>query len=385
MSNDRDAYLTDVSCDWSVEETCYDGNWTAVSCARYDEGGCPCPEGEEKCGAEVDIGWPGYCTPVCCDWETEETCYDVNGISCAKYVDGGCPCAENQTKCGAFEGYPGYCANVCCDDSTEETCYDEYYNPVSCVKIAEGGCPCPEGEEKCGADADFGWPGYCSAACCDDATEETCYDENYIPSSCAKITDGGCPCPDGEEKCGADVDFGWPGYCTALCCDSDEETCYDENYSPTSCAKIDEGGCPCPDGEEKCGADVDFGWPGYCTAICCDWETEETCYDENWYPISCAKFDEGGCPSNTSYDQRKSQIAAFIQTNGGDKEIALFHLIKSRKVKMLDRKTANEVIMKQLAAVEEIALFQSITQRVGNVLTNKKEYSPTAEEAALSF
>ena len=331
LGNARDAYLTDVDCDWSVEETCYDGNWTAVSCARYDEGGCPCPEGDEKCGAEIEFGWPGWCTPICCDWETEETCYDENGMSCAKYSDGGCPCAENQTKCGAFEGYPGYCTDLCCDGSTEETCYDENYSPVSCAKIDEGGCACP----------------------------------------------------DGEEKCGANVDFGWPGYCTDLCCGFDEETCYDESYSPVSCANIAEGGCPCPDGEEKCGADVVFGWAGYCTALCCNWETEETCYDENWYPISCAKYDEGGCPFNTRYDHRKSQITAFIQTKGGGKDIALFHAINNRKEKVLERGSSKMSAIEQMTAVEEIALFHAITLRESNALTKTSGVFSSMEGAAL--
>ena len=285
-------YCTELCCG-ADEEACYDENYSPVSCSKIADGGCPCPEGEEKCGADAEFGWPGWCTPVCCDWETEETCYDENGMSCAKYSDGGCPCAGNQTKCGAFEGYPGYCTDLCCDDATEETCYDDNYSPVSCAKIADGGCACPEGQEKCGVNVEFGWPGYCTVLCCDDTMEETCYDETYSPVSCAKIADGGCPCPEGQEKCGADVEFGWAGYCTELCCGADEEACYDENYSPVSCSKIADGGCPCPEGEEKCGADAEFGWPGWCTPVCCDWETEETCYGENG--MTCAKVSEGGC------------------------------------------------------------------------------------------
>ncbi len=50
--------------------------------------------------------------------------------------------------------------------------------------------------------------GYCTSLCCDDATEETCYStDTYEPDSCALISDGGCPCSEGETKCGA-----FPGY-----------------------------------------------------------------------------------------------------------------------------------------------------------------------------
>ncbi len=49
--------------------------------------------------------------------------------------------------------------------------------------------------------------GWCDYICCDRTTDETCYwdydNNNFIPPSCAAIVDGGCPCPDGTEKCGA--------------------------------------------------------------------------------------------------------------------------------------------------------------------------------------
>ena len=33
------------------------------------------------------------------------------------------------------------------------------------------------------------------------------------------------------------------------------------------------------------------GYPGFCTppAACCDWETEEECYDDDYNPTGCAK------------------------------------------------------------------------------------------------
>ena len=52
-----------------------------------------------------------------------------------------------------------------------------------------------------------------------DQTAETCYDENYNAESCAPYADGGCPCPSGEERCGAYE--GYLGYCTSVCCADD--------------------------------------------------------------------------------------------------------------------------------------------------------------------
>ncbi len=52
----------------------------------------------------------GYCTDICCDPLTEETCYSQNTgqpESCSSFADGGCPCPHGQFKCGVMEGYPG--------------------------------------------------------------------------------------------------------------------------------------------------------------------------------------------------------------------------------------------------------------------------------------
>merc|ERR1719491_1682412 len=223
-------------CDWATEELCYDGAlFPDGTCVAYADGGCPCPEGEVKCGADDD--WSGYCTTVCCDSETEVTCIDDDyNRSCAAYADG-CPCPEGEDKCGADDDYPGYCTDACCDSETEETCYDDDYNAQSCVAWEDGGCPCPEGEEKCN-----GLCKYEGELCCDSETEETCYDDDYN-KLCAANADGGCPCPEGEEKCGAN-DF-WVGYCTAVCCDSEtEETCYNDYYNAQSCVAWEDGGCP---------------------------------------------------------------------------------------------------------------------------------------------
>jgi len=185
---------THLYCDWETDETCYDKDWTVTSCAKISSGGCPCSEGEEKCGA-FD-GYAGRCEKVCCDWETDETCYDKDWTvtSCAKLSDGGCPCSEGKEKCGAFDGHPGWCqlaAKVCCDRETEEECFDENYKS-SCAKLSDGGCPCSEGEEKCGAHKFFaGWCQSANEVCCDSETEEWCYDDVFT-MSCAKISDG-CP------------------------------------------------------------------------------------------------------------------------------------------------------------------------------------------------
>eukprot|EP01082_Thalassiosira_pseudonana_P006863 g14965.t1 g14965 contig21:262136-264265(+) len=288
-----------VDCDWGTEETCYDNDFNPSSCSLISEGGCPCSEGEIKCGGSEF--WSGYCVKaeMCCDDNSEEMCFNEDGTtSCAEfsYQGGGCPCWKGQIKCGADEEWdsPGYCSfgSVCCDYETEETCYDENYNAESCAPHSDGGCPCPSGEERCGAYE--GYLGYCtSGACCDYETEETCYDENYNAESCAPYADGGCPCPSGEERCGAYE--GYLGYCTSVCCPDDSETCFDENHKPESCAPYADGGCPCPSGEERCGAYE--GYLGYCTSdVCCDYETEETCYDENYNAESCAPYADGGCP-----------------------------------------------------------------------------------------
>ncbi len=125
----------------------------------------------------------GTCAPLCCEDYVEETCYSVFGIaeSCALIADGGCPCPDGQLKCGSFPGYAGmiylqfsfnffgifffvnvevvfhsysfsgYCAPLCCNDYIEETCYSVTGQAESCALIADGGCPCPEGQIKCGS------------------------------------------------------------------------------------------------------------------------------------------------------------------------------------------------------------------------------------------
>jgi hypothetical protein len=109
-----------------------------------------------------------------CDWANEEECYDDNWnvVDCVPYVDGGCPCPEGQEKCGAFQGYTGYCIEpeYCCEND-QELCYDVDYNPTGCMSISEGGCPCPEGQEKCGSMPEWNIAGYCTEFCCSDEEE----------------------------------------------------------------------------------------------------------------------------------------------------------------------------------------------------------------------
>jgi len=59
--------------------------------------------------------------------------------------------------------------------------------------------------------------------------------------------------------------------------------------------RYDEGGCPCPKEQVKCG--VSQFSSGYCTTLCCDWTIEETCYDGNMEPAYCKKYDDGICPN----------------------------------------------------------------------------------------
>jgi len=78
---------------------------------------------------------------VCCDIQTEEICYDTvtnNPISCARYDEGGCPCPEGQVKCDNSEHTKGHCISTdapCCD-LDEQACSDG-----TCKKYDEGPCP----------------------------------------------------------------------------------------------------------------------------------------------------------------------------------------------------------------------------------------------------
>ncbi len=166
---------TDVHCDIATEETCYshDGNYTPEYCAKLSDGGCPCASGEVKCGYGRYSS--GYCTAVCCDPRTEETCYDgkLRPVECKRFGEGGCGCSKTkkkknekertQVRCGFSETDPGYCADVCCDEITEETCVGDD-GELYCAKYSDGGCPCEDEDDvKCGYSENF--PGYCTKVC----------------------------------------------------------------------------------------------------------------------------------------------------------------------------------------------------------------------------
>lgn len=343
-------------CNWLTEETCYDENNNVIGCEPYESGGCPCPEGQEKCGAIPAWNYPGYCTAVCCA-DDEETCYDEmsNPSSCAPVADGGCPCPQGEEKCGAIPEwkFTGFCTAVCCDVD-EETCYDDMFNPTSCAPLADGGCPCPEGQEKCGAIPAWNFTGYCTAVCCA-ADEETCYDEMTNPTSCAPVADGGCPCPEGEEKCGAN-DY-WTGYCIApdLCCTSDEELCWSENLEPESCAPLADGGCPCPEGQSKCGAVPEWNYTGFCTSLCCE---ELTCYDvTTWTPSSCIGWNET-CPSDFMYESQKEIAMAIMGQRGMTKGLAKLGAISAKKTTLMENDLVDEKVVEQLIKAEEVAILR---------------------------
>lgn len=134
-----------------------------------------CPDGLVRCGAYE--GYEGHCTAICCDIMTEDTCFDEKTSEpayCAKISDGGCPCLPGQVRCGVNQYSIGYCTDVCCDWETEETCYNPRTGRSRCALRNGGGCDAASVEPvRCNAD-----------------TEETCYDEDSNPSSCAPIEVG---------------------------------------------------------------------------------------------------------------------------------------------------------------------------------------------------
>jgi hypothetical protein len=134
-------------------------------------------------------------------------------------------CPGQQVRCGAYDGFEGVCTSLCCDIMTEDTCYDEITSePSYCAKISEGGCPCPSGQVRCGMNEYS--IGYCTDVCCDWEYEETCYNPRTRRSKCARIEEGGCATQSNN----------------VITCNSDtEETCYDNETNPISCAPLEVG------------------------------------------------------------------------------------------------------------------------------------------------
>jgi hypothetical protein len=175
--------------------------------------------------------------------------------------------------------------NISCKD-TEQSCMNDDNIVLSCGSWdgAGGvgdGCACPEGLTKCYDGCAWGPEVLCTDVCCNDRAtdgsrlQETCYPNGASDPKgkfCANVEDGGCPCPEGEKKCSGEFDEyskSPTGTCiknTSLCCDyKTHETCGDF-MNPDSCALIADGGCPCADDEVKCNADQPT-YAGYCAKI----------------------------------------------------------------------------------------------------------------------
>ena len=247
--------------------------------------------------------------------------------------------------------------------------YDDYYNAVGCAAYSDGGCPCPEGEEKCGGTS--WWPGTCTTLCCEE-DEDTCYDENYSPTECKAIADGGCDCPEGEVKCYAEPEWNMPGICVDACCTDEQEICYDYDTGLNTCADIAAGGCPCPEGEEKCGAYE--GFAGYCTSLCCE-EDEYTCFDMSTYePTSCVAWDED-CPTGISFDTLKGKSMTMIDQSAMKHQItAKLQKVKAMKAKMLANENANDKSVEKIVKAAELTILREVKRGVSRKSANKNAH-----------
>ena len=260
--------------------------------------------------------------------------------------------------------------------SDEIPCHDENSDVLSCISKEDAAngmiCPCFFNEEQC-HDEHLG--DYCDTTCCEWGVQERCRapdldDPGVYDVWCENLDEGGCPCPDGQMKCNDNggegeepVEF-WQrrphsehhlnaGQCAAVCCSDDEETCYDDNYDAQSCALIESGGCPCPEGMEKCGGTED--WAGYCTSVCCDAAAGEvTCYNASGKYCSTT-----GCRStDESYYYWQSRVTSTILQKGTGSQITYYSRIVNRKKELSSVETERHVI-EQLEA-EECALFHAI-------------------------
>lgn len=146
---------------------------------------------------------------------------------------------------------------------------------------------------------------------CNQSTHNLCqrctYTANGVASPeyyCAPISETGSSCP------------------PLVCCDiRTEETCYDVDTTdsadssipilwPISCAKRSEGGCPCPKHQVKCGIN-EYNPTGNCIDHCCDWQTEHTCHyidimHGNKKVYYCKSYDEGTCPTTDEEEDDES-------------------------------------------------------------------------------
>ena len=265
-------------------------------------------------------------------------------------------------------------ASLTCDQG-EKTCHKEDGTFSSCVSAGDS-CPCLDGKKMC--TPTFTWEhhtefyrprpwngGYCDVVCCEPFVEERCEDENTNTVSCMPIAEGGCPCKDGEVKCGIQG-------CVELCCDDGYQTCFDHDTSEPFCAAIVDGGCPCPAGKEKCHGNAD--WAGYCVPIgtCCA-AGEESCTDING-KRSCKKRSEGGCSTTMSYEYWSSMILGTIMTKGSPEEVSYFFSIRKRmeEVVLLENEDEEEDRLTMLRTEEE-DLFHSIRLRDRNMFGMDKK------------
>ncbi|KAL7489518.1 hypothetical protein ACHAW6_015195 [Cyclotella cf. meneghiniana] len=130
-------------CNLLTEQPCFDEYWNIISCAPYAEGGCKCPPGQQRCGANAIF--IGYCASLCCDHETEYSCWEMTEnfkfdvTSCSDTLVG-CLCPEGQTKCGYDKTPSGLCSPVCCDANTEVFCskFDGTNYTAYCGDLDEG-------------------------------------------------------------------------------------------------------------------------------------------------------------------------------------------------------------------------------------------------------
>ena len=100
--------------------------------------------------------------------------------------------------------------------------------------------------------------------------------DNCIVVSCGELDDGMnipddeevCACPEGLVKCIQGCAYGGVASCTKVCCDEGclpdsgnraQERCYSYDNDPESkfCANVEDGGCPCLEGEKKCVGEFD--------------------------------------------------------------------------------------------------------------------------------
>lgn len=253
----------------------------------------------------------------------------------------------------------------------EKTCHRADGTVSSCASAGDS-CPCPDGQKMCTPTfhTEFyrprpsrsGEDSYCDVVCCEPFVEERCEDENTKIVSCIQVAEGGCPitCKDGEVECGIQG-------CVKLCCGDGYQTCFTHDTFEPYCAAVADGGCPCPEGKEKCNGNAD--WAGYCVekGTCCA-NGEESCTDIDG-KRSCKKRSEGGCPPNMSYEYWSSMILGTIMTKGSPQDVSYFFSIRKRmeEVVLLENEDEEEDRLTMLRA-EESDLFHTIRLRDRNTL-----------------